>query len=187
MPMPPDLSFSTANDGLVLRALHFAAERHRDQRRKGSDHAPYVNHLIDVLDLLWRVGGVRDAQVLAAGLLHDVLEDTPTTPVELTECFGQAVYSLVREVTDDKRLPPAQRKQQQVEHAAQLSSGAKWIKLADKISNVRDVNEHPPEGWPAERCRAYRAWSAQVVEQLRGANPALEAEFERVLPLHNDL
>jgi guanosine-3',5'-bis(diphosphate) 3'-pyrophosphohydrolase len=166
---------------LVLQALSFAARKHRDQRRKGSDHAPYINHLIDVLDLLWRVGGVREAEVLAAAVLHDTVEDTPTTPQEIEAAFGPHVRSMVLEVTDDKSLAQAVRKQQQIEHAGRLSPGAKLIKLADKISNVRDLASHPPMLWPPARRRAYRAWAAKVIDALRGTNPALEAEFDRVL------
>lgn len=166
---------------LVLRALAFAARKHRDQRRKGSDHAPYVNHLIDVLDLLWRVGGIRDAEVLAAALLHDTVEDTATTPQELEQLFGPKVRALVAEVTDDKSLPQEVRKRRQVEHAGSLSVGARLIKLGDKISNVRDLAAHPPVFWSGARRRAYRAWAASVVDQLRGTNPGLEAEFDRVL------
>ncbi len=166
---------------LVLQALSFAARKHRDQRRKGSDHAPYINHLIDVLDLLWRVGGVREAEVLAAAVLHDTVEDTATSPQEIEAAFGAGVRALVLEVTDDKSLPQAVRKQQQIEHAGQLSSGAKLIKLADKISNVRDLATHPPLLWPPARRRAYRTWATQVIDALRGANPGLEAEFDRIL------
>jgi guanosine-3',5'-bis(diphosphate) 3'-pyrophosphohydrolase len=171
--------------GLVLQALSFAARKHRDQRRKGSDHAPYINHLIDVLDLLWRVGEVRDAEVLAAAVLHDTVEDTGTSAVELEGLFGARVRGLVMEVTDDKSLPQQVRKELQVEHAAELSEGARLIKLADKTSNVRDLANHPPILWPAARRRAYRAWAKRVVDALRGSNAALEAEFDRVLESGN--
>ena len=164
---------------IVLQALSFAARKHRDQRRKGSDHAPYINHLIDVLDLLWRVGGVREADVLAAGVLHDTVEDTATTPPS-SKKFWSGCSALVLEVTDDKTLPQAVRKRLQIEHAGQLSIGAKLIKLADKISNVRDMAY--PSGFLAAPAPAgVPGVGRQVVERLRGTNPALEAEFERVL------
>ena len=166
---------------LVVQALSFAAHKHSDQRRKGSDRAPYVNHLIDVLDLLWRVGGVRDGELLAAAVLHDTLEDTATTPQEIEAQFGPRVLGLVLEVTDDKTLAYDVRKQRQIEHAALLSAGARQIKLADKISNVRDLATHPPIFWPQARRRAYRAWAAEVVDRLRGTNPPLEAEFDRIM------
>lgn len=168
---------------LVIQSLAFAAKKHRHQRRKGSDQSPYINHPIDVLDLLWRVGEVRDAEVLAAAVLHDTIEDTGTTPAEIETLFGCRVRDLVLELSDDKSLPDPVRKRLQEEHAPQLSTGARLIKLADKISNVRDLHFHPPLFWSARRRAEYRAWAARVVDRLRGTNPALEAEFDRVFSL----
>jgi guanosine-3',5'-bis(diphosphate) 3'-pyrophosphohydrolase len=161
-----------------LDALQFAAQQHRNQRRKGPDHQPYINHLIDVVDLLWRVGGVRDPVTLVAGLLHDAIEDTGTTAEEIERRFGPQVLAVVLEVTDDKSLPKAERKRLQVEHAPHKSQRAKQVKLADKISNVRDVLANPPADWPPERCHEYLEWAGQVVAGLRGACPALEIEFD---------
>jgi len=166
--------------GILLKALSFAAHKHRDHRRKDPEHSPYINHLIDVVEVLWRVGGVRDQRALIAAVLHDSIEDTHTSPDEIRALFGQEVLDLVLEVTDDKSLPKVLRKQLQVEHAAQKSLLAKQIKLADKICNVRDVLQNPPADWSAERCQDYLGWARQVVAGLRGANPALEAEFDRL-------
>jgi guanosine-3',5'-bis(diphosphate) 3'-pyrophosphohydrolase len=166
--------------GEVFRALVFAASRHRNQRRKDSDHSPYINHPLDVVDLLWRLGGVRDPVTLVAAALHDTVEDTATTPDEIEILFGRDVRDLVLEVTDDKLLPKEVRKRLQVEHAAQKSLRAKTLKLADKITNVRDIRARPPEDWPDERRVVYVQWAQEVVNGLRGTNPALEAEFDRI-------
>jgi guanosine-3',5'-bis(diphosphate) 3'-pyrophosphohydrolase len=166
------------NVGLFLQALVFAAHKHRDHRRKDPNHSPYVNHLIEVADLLWRVGGVRDPVLLTAAVLHDAIEDTHTSPAEIREYFGKEVLDLVLEVTDDKSLPQAVRKRLQVEHAAHISPQAKQLKVADKISNVRDIINTPPLDWPDQRRQAYLDWAREVVDQVRGANPALEAEFD---------
>jgi guanosine-3',5'-bis(diphosphate) 3'-pyrophosphohydrolase len=165
---------------LLFAALRFAAEKHRDQRRKGADASPYINHTIEVAGLLAKVGGVRDVEVLAAAILHDTIEDTVTTADELEKAFGARVRSLVEEVSDDKRLPKGERKRLQIEHAAGLSSDAKQIKLADKISNVREIGASPPGDWDVERRSKYIAWARQVVAGCRGANPALEERFARV-------
>ena len=93
----------------ILGALHFAAHRHRDQRRKGEEASPYINHPIEVAELLARVGGVTDMVTLQAAILHDTLEDTQTTREELGAVFGPEVLSVVEEVTDDKSLPKAER------------------------------------------------------------------------------
>jgi len=173
--------FSERDFGMFVHALRFAADKHQSQRRKGRDHLPYVNHLIRVTDILWRVGEVRDVPTLLAALLHDTLEDTDTTAGELETLFGAEVLAIVQEVTDDKTLPKATRKQLQIEHAPHLSTGAKLIKLADKIDNVYDVSHDPPEWWPHERMIAYLDWAEAVVAGLRGVNAALEAHFDAVL------
>jgi guanosine-3',5'-bis(diphosphate) 3'-pyrophosphohydrolase len=166
--------------GLIFKALEFAARKHRDQRRKDLDASPYINHPISLVNLLWNTGGVSDPAVVMAALLHDTVEDTETTFAELRQEFGEAVEQLVREVTDDKSLPKPERKQRQVEHAAHLSQQAKWIKLADKISNLRDIIASPPADWSSDRKREYFIWAKQVVDQVRGANARLEAVFDEV-------
>src|SRR5258706_6496950 len=102
----------------ILKALHFAADKHRDQRRKDEEASPYINHPIEVAELLARVGGVTDLVTLQGAILHDTIEDTDTTPEELERQFGSEVRRVVEEVTDDKSLPKADRKRLQIEHAA---------------------------------------------------------------------
>jgi guanosine-3',5'-bis(diphosphate) 3'-pyrophosphohydrolase len=170
-----------ADYAALFAALHFAAEKHRDQRRKGEGASPYINHPIEVAELLVRVGEVTDVVLLQAAVLHDTVEDTETTFAELEERFGLAVRRLVEEVSDDKSLPKEERKRQQVEHAPALSAGARQIKLADKACNVRDLSNKPPLDWSAERCAEYLLWSEKVVNGCRGVNPPLEREFDRVL------
>ena len=165
----------------LLKALHFAANKHRDQRRKGVEASPYINHPIEVAEVLARVGGVTDLVTLQGAVLHDTLEDTKTTPEELEAAFGAEVRRVVEEVTDDKRLPKAERKRLQIEHAPHLSARAKQIKLADKISNVRGVTQAPPADWPLARRQEYLNWTEQVVAGCRGCNAALEDFYDRVL------
>lgn len=166
------------NLDLVLRAAVFAAERHRGQRRKGADAAPYIQHPLAVARALTEEGGVTDAEVIAAGLLHDTIEDTLTVHDDLVREFGDRVAGLVAELTDDKRLPKAVRKQRQVEHAPQLSRDAGQVKLADKLCNLRELIVSPPGHWSAERKTAYFEWSMKVVDGVRGANPELECRFD---------
>ena len=125
--------------------------------------------------LLADAGRVSDADVLQAAVLHDTLEDTRTTGEELEARFGAAVRRLVEEVTDDKRLPDAERKRLQIEHAAGLSPGARLIKIADKIANVGDVGDAPPRNWSLARRNAYLDWAEAVVDRCRGANSALDS------------
>jgi len=167
--------------GMMLRAVAFAAERHQDQRRKGHRRLPYINHPVRVAEMLWSVGEVRDVVTLVAALLHDTLEDSATTPDEIEARFGPEVLSVVCEVTDDKSLPKAMRKQLQVEHAPHASWRAKAIKLADKIANVGDLTSEPPADWTPSRVREYVDWAERVVVGLRGATGPLEALYDEVV------
>ena len=163
---------------LLLRALAFAAHKHRDQRRKDAEASPYINHPIALADVLVNEGGITDVEVLCAALLHDTVEDTATTHEELVNAFGSRVARIVAEVTDDKALAKAERKRLQIEHAPGLSAEAKLVKLADKICNLRDVAERPPAKWDLERRREYFDWAKRVVAGVRGVHPRLEAAFD---------
>ena len=162
----------------ILKAAQFAAHKHRDQRRKDAAASPYVNHPIELANVLKLEGGIDDPLVLCAALLHDTIEDTDTTADELRAQFGSAVTSVVLEVSDDQQLPKARRKALQIEHAPHLSHAAKLVKLADKICNLRDVVDHPPAGWPLSRRQEYFDWARQVIDGLRGAHPGLERIFD---------
>jgi guanosine-3',5'-bis(diphosphate) 3'-pyrophosphohydrolase len=166
---------------LLLKAIHFSAFKHRDQRRKDGPLSPYINHPLEVARLLWEVGGVRDDATLAAAILHDTIEDTDTRPEEIRDTFGEEVLGLVLEVTDDKSLPKMRRKRLQIEHAPHISFKAKLIKLADKISNLNDLLYSPPRRWSFPRKQQYLLWTEQVVTGLRGSNPALEQCYDKLL------
>ena len=166
--------------GLVLRAAGFAAWKHRDQRRKGKGREPYINHPLELAHVLWFEGGVTDAVVLAAALLHDTIEDTQTTLQELQGEFGAEVAQVVMEVTDERSLDWRVRKKLQVSRARLASPRARQVKLADKICNLRSMVSSPPSGWTQERQRAYFDWAKLVVDQLRGVNPGLEQRFDQI-------
>jgi guanosine-3',5'-bis(diphosphate) 3'-pyrophosphohydrolase len=169
-----------AQTGLILKALNFAAEKHRNQRRKDQEASPYINHPIALAHVLWNEAEVIDVSVIVAALLHDTVEDTETTPEELEHLFGQEVRLLVAEVTDDKSLPKEVRKQLQIDHASSLSQQARLIKLADKICNLRDMVASPPANWSGDRKRDYFEWAKQVIDQIRGSHSTLEALFDQV-------
>jgi guanosine-3',5'-bis(diphosphate) 3'-pyrophosphohydrolase len=169
------------NETLILKAAHFAAVKHRDQRRKDHASSPYINHPIAVALLLAEIGQVDDPEVIAAALLHDTIEDTDTSPEELEAAFGARVRGIVEEVSDDKSLRKIDRKRRQIEHAAQLSRAATLIKLGDKISNVTDITNAPPAGWEINRRREYLDWAAAVISNCPKVNRALEIRFAKVL------
>lgn len=173
--------------GILFSAIAFAAHKHRDQRRKGSDASPYINHPIALADVLSNEGSVAELEVLCAAILHDTLEDTDTTEEELRAHFGSAITSIVLEVTDDKALDKAVRKQLQIEHSVHLSDAAKLVKLADKICNLRDILSSPPADWSRDRKQKYFEWASNVLAGLRGVHPGLESIFDKVLGREGDL
>ena len=165
---------------LLFKALAFSAEKHIKQRRKDIDKTPYINHPISLANILaqrW----VIDENVLCAAILHDTIEDTETTVEELQEHFGEKITSIVLEVTDDKSLEKSVRKQKQVEHASSISYEAKLVKLADKIANITDIINTPPEDWSDERKKDYFKWAKAVVDNLRGAHQGLEKDFDDLI------
>jgi len=164
---------------LLLKAVAFAAEKHRDQRRKDADASPYINHPIALANLL-KQQDVGDIVVLCAALLHDTIEDTETTVAELRREFGDSITDVVLEVTDDTTLEKAERKRLQIEHAETLSKRAKLVKLADKICNLRDMVEAPPATWPLKRKLDYFEWAKNVVDGVRGTHRGLEELFDAV-------
>ena len=166
---------------LFLRALDFAAHKHRFQKRKGYNPPPYINHPIQVAKLLWDVGRVRDPELLAAALLHDTIEDTGTGAHEIEEMFGERVARIVLEVSDDKHLPSHKRKELQVVMAPKKSPEAKQLKIADKICNITDMASAPPAHWSIQRRLEYLKWSARVVNGMRGICLPLEELFDQRL------
>ncbi len=165
----------------LARAYHFAAVRHVGQRRKGKAGEPYINHLTEVADLVAAATGGGDVELVIAAVLHDVLEDTPTTGAELVAAFGARVASIVAEVSDDKSLPKAERKRLQIEHAPRLTAAAKTVKLADKTANIRALAKSPPADWDAARIADYVDWAIAVVDHCRGTNAALERLFDEAV------
>ena len=163
---------------LVISAALFAAEQHKDQRRKDAGATPYINHPLQVAHAIATIGGVTDARIIAAALLHDTVEDCDVLPEELSQRFGSEVAAIVAEVTDDRALAKPQRKQMQITKAATKSRAAKLVKLGDKLCNVRDVVQAQ---WTSERKAEYVAWAGQVIDQIRGTNVALETAFDNAV------
>lgn len=173
--------------GRVIDALSLAAEAHRHQRRKDADATPYINHPISLLHILAIEAGVTDPDVLCAAALHDYLEDccgqegghTVQQGLDLLNTrFGPDVAAFVDAVTDDKTLPKPDRKRLQIEYAPHAPFGARLVKLADKIANLRDISNSPPADWSLERRQEYFDWAKRVADQLRGTHARLETLFD---------
>lgn len=162
---------------IVLKAADFSARKHQTHRRKGQAAEPYVNHPIEVAHLLAEATGDADPALVAAGLLHDVIEDADVSRAELAEIFGTDIADLVAAVTDDKSLPKAERKQRQVTGAPHKPPRARLLKLADKISNLHSLAQSPPADWSDERIRAYADWADAVAAACLGLNDELDARY----------
>lgn len=122
---------------LFASADAYAAMKHRHQFRRDG-RTPYVEHPRAVARILRDEFGVLDLQVLAAGLLHDTIEDTATDFDDLEERFGKRVASLVAVLTKDKRLPEVRREREYFASLAKAPREAKLCKLADTLHNCRD-------------------------------------------------
>lgn len=165
---------------IVIKCANFAAIKHKDQRRKDENETPYINHPIGVANILVQEGNIHDPVVIIAALLHDTVEDTDTTFEEIETQFGTEVCNIVKEVTDDKSLPKAERKRLQIENAPKCSHKAKLIKLADKLYNLRDLQKAIPVGWSEDRVKEYFKWAKAVVDGCRRTNFNLERELDLI-------
>jgi len=159
---------------LVVKATAFAEKAHEGQFRKGGHGIPYVTHPKSVMSTLVE-HGVTDEVVLAAALLHDVVEDCGVTVETLVAEFGADVASVVMEVTD----PPGSKtkaKKAQIEKAPTMSHRAKLVKLADKLDNVSSLVRTPP-GWKPESVKGYVESATNVVRAMGQVNHGLEVAF----------
>ena len=163
----------------ILAAARFAAERHAAQRRKSRAAEPYVNHLLEVAELLASTATELDTNLIVAALLHDTIEDVGVTRAEIAARFGEDVAALVAEVSDDKSLPKETRKALQIENATHKSLRAQALSAADKIANMRSIVHSPPAGWSFERRVEYVRWARQVVARFTGLDGRLAAEFQQ--------
>jgi HD domain len=161
----------------LTKALSFAAEAHRNHRRKGASQEPYVNHLIEVLDLVASVED-GDVDVLIAALLHDVLEDTRTDYDELVATFGERVARIVQENSDDMTLPKPERQRARLASMSKKSREARLVKFADIISNLRAIAVSPPAGWSNDRRVGYLNSCRNLVDAGRGSNAQIEHIFD---------
>lgn len=159
-----------------LRALHFAARAHGDQRYSGTD-LPYLLHVslvgMEVIAALAAEDGHDGDLAVACALLHDVLEDTPCTHASLQSTFGARVANGVLALTKDETLPKPDRMPDSLVRLNQQPRSVAMVKLADRITNLQP----PPANWTASRIEAYRQQSHQIAATLGWASPYLAARL----------
>ncbi|CAN7510518.1 HD domain-containing protein [Bosea sp. LjRoot237] len=164
---------------LVTHAAGFAARVHNGQTRKGESGPPFILHLAEVADLLAKALEKPDAELVAAAWLHDAVEKTRITSDEIENVFGPRVASLVAEVSDDKSLPEAERHRMQIETIGEKTEAARLLRLADKISGLRELAEDPPADWDVARRRDWLQFATGVAASCRGLNAALDLLFDQ--------
>jgi hypothetical protein len=162
----------------LTKALLFAAEAHRNQRRKGAAQEPYLNHLVEVLDLLVQATDGTDTDTLIAAILHDVVEDTSASYEDVAKNFGEGVAEIVRENSDDMSLSKAERRRARIAGMPLKSKEARLVKMADVISNLRAIAVSPPAGWAPERKIGYLEGCRQLIDAGRGTDAAIERIFD---------
>lgn len=127
---------------LVEKALQFATAAHEGQVRKYTG-VPYIVHPVEVMEIVKTVSG--DTAMHAAALLHDVVEDTDVTIEDIIREFGDDVAQLVDDLTDVSKPEDGNRKTRKAldrAHSAMASARAQTVKLADLISNGKDILKH---------------------------------------------
>ena len=163
-------------ESIVDRALAFATIAHGEQKRKYSGE-PYIVHPIEVMEIVKTVP--HDEVMLAAALLHDVVEDTEVTLAEIHQAFGEDVASLVDDLTDVSKPEDGNRKLRKAldrEHSANSSARAQTVKLADLISNSSDILENDPKF-----ARVYLAEKELLLEVLTQGDPTLHEKASTFL------
>jgi guanosine-3',5'-bis(diphosphate) 3'-pyrophosphohydrolase len=163
----------------LSKAIVFAAQCHTGQYRKDGK-TPYINHPLEVMNLVVSNVEHPESDVLVAAVLHDVVEDTNVTLAEIRIMFGVHVAKLVAELTDDKTLTKEERKRVQLEEVHTLSEEGKLLRLCDKICNVYDILYAPPGNWDIKRRMDYLRWAKAVVDKIRGTHKVLEMRFDEL-------
>lgn len=159
----------------LTSAMLFAARHHQTQKRKASG-VPYINHLLEVLQLLIYFEPESDESTKIAAVLHDVVEDTTATIESIEFLFGSEVAMLVSQLTCTDEKNSDDKKVKLLHQIATADTKARQIKLADVISNVTSL----PSDWSFERKESYVDWCRKIASECASASPIL---YERLLHL----
>lgn len=167
------------NADLYLKALNFAAEAHAGQLVTNTKRA-YITHVSSVAaEVLVALVGTSALDIeidlaMQGALLHDVLEDTDTTEIELEKLFGTEVLRVVQALTKDTTLAKADQMKDSLARILTTGKEARIIKLADRIVNLQP----PPSSWTSRKCLFYRDEARLILETLKGVHDQIEARFQ---------
>jgi len=163
-------------ENVVAKALDFATKAHGNQVRKYTGE-PYTNHLVEVMNIVRTVKS--DDSMLAAALLHDTIEDTSVTEADVKKEFGDRIAQLVVELTDISKPEDgnrATRKAMDRDKLAKVSDDAQTIKLADLISNGKDIAINDPKF-----AKVFLNEKRQLLEVLDRGDSALMKKAKNIL------
>jgi len=185
MPPLPELRDASSSLSLQERALRIAAIAHRDQVRKGGN-VPYFAHPVAVALILAKFG-FTDESLLAAALLHDVVEDTDVTLDQLAAQFPADVVAAVAALSETKNgsdgqlRPWEDRKSEHLQHLAAATWSARAIALADKLHNMETMRCDLAAG--AVSLSAFRAPPDRLLWYYRSMIDAAAGNDDRLRPL----
>ena len=163
------------NYTIYAKAVVFACEQHHGQQRvEGDEDVDYVVHPIRVAEHVRHFVGGGDVELLCAAVLHDTIEDSGTRYDEIAEAFGHRVARIVAELTNDSRLPKAERHEDMIRRAATMSLEAKITKLADRYDNLLSCTA-------GNKRRGLIEETPRLLAALDGACPALESAIRELL------
>ena len=162
---------------VIAKAEQFAQQAHKDHQRKYTGD-PYYVHLDEVRNIVKQAGGTIEQQ--AAALLHDTVEDTNTTPMDITREFGPKIAKLVVELTDVSKPEDGNRKTRKAidrDKLAGVSAEAQTVKYADLISNGKDIAQNDPKF-----AKVYHAEKADLLRVMTKGNQNLRKQAIALLP-----
>ena len=162
----------------VDKAIEFATKAHEGQFRKGTKR-PYIVHSIEVCDIVASM--TTDEEIISAAVLHDTVEDCKDVTAEILEReFGPRVAAIVAQESEDKSKTWKERKGATIEHLKVAPIEVKMIALADKLSNIRDINRdypiHGEELWNRFKMKD----KEEIAWYYRGVRDSLKDTFEGV-------
>ena len=162
---------------LYQEAIRFASEKHGTQKIKGANGS-YVVHLSNVAMELFMAAphtpGFDLPFAVQVALLHDLIEDTPTTKADLEKQFGEEIADAVWALTHDSKLLKDYRLTDSLAKIRQRRQEVWAVKLADRITNLQT----PPKKWTKDHIREYHFDSEQILEALNGGNEYLEQRLK---------
>ena len=163
------------------KAEQFAKQRHIGMTRDGGK--PYLTHLEGIVNRLKKIG-VNDEDLLAAGWLHDIIEDTDTTFDDINSIFGKNVAVLVLSLTKDKKLSKKELKRQYIEQIKNAPWQAQLIKLCDIASNLKSLKD---SNWSKNKIKNQVKEKRYYLDTIKPGLVQIKPKFPSILGIIDDI